>query len=263
MNNSPVLIIDSGSGGITIWKAFVNLLANESTIYIGDHANTPYGSKSKNFIQNRVIKIINSQKQNNIKLIIIACNTATVAGIDVYRKKFPDVPIIGVVPVIKTAASITMSGNIAILSTDFIKKSKYQLDLIKLHAKKSKVFSIGVTSLVSLIEEGKLNQITANRKLKSASEKINKNHIDTVVLGCTHFPLVKDIIQKALGHKIILLDSGGAVTRHAKSVLTKNNKLAQIYNPSYTFITTGNSKIVSGNISNLINEKIVFKSKNI
>jgi len=113
MNSIPIGIIDSGSGGLSIWKEITRLLPGESTVYIGDHANLPYSDKSTEFIRHRVFKLIQLLITLRVKLIVIACNTATVAGIDWYREQFPDIPIIGVVPVIKTAAEVSKTKHTA------------------------------------------------------------------------------------------------------------------------------------------------------
>ena len=119
MSDDPIGIFDSGSGGLSFWQSITSLLPHESTVYIGDHNYLPYGEKDTEFIQERTISCIRFLLKHHAKLIVIGCNTATVAGIDVYRTAFPDIPIIGVVPVLKTAAELTKKGSIGVLSTPY------------------------------------------------------------------------------------------------------------------------------------------------
>src|SRR3989344_838057 len=117
MSTKPIGILDSGFGGLSIYQSIRELLPHESTIYVGDHAHIPYSTKTPSLIKRRVGKIIHFLLRKGAKLIVIACNPATVAGIDEYRKEFPGVPIVGVVPVVKTAAEVSGKKSFAVLST--------------------------------------------------------------------------------------------------------------------------------------------------
>lgn len=222
----PIGIFDSGVGGISIYKVVKNLLPEESYIYLADKKLFPYGRKSTKIIFRRMIKVVDWFKSQNVKLIIIACNTATVKTIDNLREKYPEVLLVGTVPVIKTCAEKTQTGNISILCTETTAKSKYQSGLIKKFARDMNVYVEECPYLVKMIEEGNIENIKSSPFLLRPIEKLKKNNVDTIALGCSHFPLIGNEIQKIAGEKVLVLDSGHAIARRTKSILRKNSLLS-------------------------------------
>ncbi len=259
MDTRPIGIIDSGSGGLSIWKALISLLPNEVTIYIGDHAQLPYSDKTQKFIRNRVVKLIRELIKQNCKMCVVACNTATVAGIDWYRKQFPSFPIVGVVPVIKTAAALTKTNHIMVLSTLFTAKSAYQKKLIQTFASDKTVFSVGSTRLVSLIESSKNTRKEIDEELKKIRTPHLSYPIDVVVLGCTHYPFVKDQIHQLFGHAVSVIDSGDAVARHVARILTNIGGVNTQHKATHIFFTTGDAAMVSAVVSKLLNQPTVVE----
>lgn len=253
MNNNPIGIIDSGVGGLTIASKIIETLPGENIVFVGDSKNTPYGRKSRDEIYSLTKKMINFLISQNIKLLVVACNTITVSCIFDLRRDYPQIPIVGIVPVIKTAVKETKNKKIGILSTEVTAKSKYQKDLIEKFAKGVKVLNIGTNSLVPFIE--KLDFGSIDGVLKRELKVFKESGIDVLALGSTHFPLVKDQIQKFLP-KVKILDSSEAVSKHVKRVLKQHRALSNLSNPSYTFYT-------SGDISKLriIFEKLGLKGK--
>lgn len=238
MSNQPIGILDSGVGGLTIWKEIAQLLPYESTIYIADSKNCPYGSKTSQEIYQLARRLVRFLIEKNCKLIILACNTITVLCLDKLRKEFPNIPIVGTVPVIKTAAEKTYSKKIGILSTVRTAKSQYQKDLIRKFAQDLKVLNIGTDKLVPLIEKWdhvKMIQIILQQELKPFIDA----KVDVLALGCTHFPLIKDQVQEILGSSVLILDSGAAIARQVKRVLKLNNALSNSSKPTHQFFTTG------------------------
>lgn len=257
MTNFPIGIIDSGSGGLSIWKEIISLLPGESTVYIGDHANLPYSEKSTVYIRRRVKKLISFLLKKHVKLIVIACNTATVAGIDWYRKQFPDIPIIGVVPVVKTAAATTKTNEICILSTTYTKNSTYQKELIRQFASQAKVIAVGSSRLVTYIESTENMGEDIAKELRKVLRPMQGSAVDVLVLGCTHFPFVKEKIRRAIGPSVTLLDSGPAVARQVQRIMEHNNLLAGHKKASHIFYTTGNRKDVSYIYQKLLTRPVV------
>ncbi len=256
MNNSPIGVLDSGSGGLSIYLSLRHLLPNESIFYVGDHAYNPYGDKSTEFIQDRVIKLARYLVDSGCKLIVIACNTATIAGIDHVRKEFPQIPIIGVVPVIKTAALESKTKHFIVLSTNFTADSGYQRQLIQTFASGCTVTSVGSARLVTLIEEGQLDTEEVRAELHHVFDRIKRDSYDVVVLGCTHFPFVRSAIRDMVGPGIQIFDSGDAVARHATRILTQMNMLSLSSHPSQTFVTTGDSTKVAVLFERLLDKKV-------
>ena len=191
-------------------------------------------------------------------MIVIACNTATVTGIDYFRKAFPDIPIVGVVPVIKTGAEKSNMKKFAVLSTERTAKSVYQQHLISSFANDCAVFSVGNTDLVSLIENGKKDSKEVKTLLEKVLIPLTDKKIDVLVLGCTHFPFLRTAIQKIVGPQILVLDSGDAVARQVKHILGHEDIQSSVKKPLYQFFTTGNPQNVSMVASHLLQKAIVF-----
>jgi len=258
MDTRPIGIIDSSSGGLSIMAAIQSLLPHESIVYIGDHKNAPYSDKTRTFIRSRSMALIQKLIRQNCKLCIIACNTATVAGIDMYRKQFPGFPIVGVVPVIKTASAITKTNNICILSTKFTATSTYQKNLIHEFACNKKVFSLGSSKLVTYIESTKNETENITKELKKMCKTIDKKSIDVVVLGCTHYPFIAKIVSDFFGTSVSVIDSSMAVARQVGRILDKNNSCSD-GTAVYQYCTTGNVKKVTQVMSRLLTSPIVVE----
>jgi glutamate racemase len=261
MDSRPIGIMDSGSGGISIYEALRKELPREQFIYIGDHACVPYSDKSKSFIKKRVTDILASFIAMNVKCIVIACNTATVVGIDHYRKKFPDIPIIGVVPVIKTAVALTKTKCIAVISTPVTTKSTYQRNLIKKFAHGVSVITLGNNRIVALIEKGSHGAYQSIREDITAMKKdIENRDVDVIVLGCTHFPLVRNEFERIFGKHVSVIDSGAAVARHVRRICEGNESLSDAGDTNDLFFTSGDPISTSRLFSSLLGRPTVVRS---
>ncbi|MCL4354543.1 glutamate racemase, partial [Patescibacteria group bacterium] len=171
--NNPIGIIDSGIGGLSIASVLIKGLPKESFIYLADSKNCPYGVKNKDEIYRLTKKMVEFLVKKKIKLLVVACNTITVTSIDKLRKEFKEIPIVGIVPVIKTAREKTQNGKIGVFSTVATANSSYQKDLINKFTKGSTVINYGSSNLVSLIEKGNEKQINKllKEELKICKEK--------------------------------------------------------------------------------------------
>lgn len=261
MDARPIGIIDSGSGGLSIQQEIIKLLPYESTIYIGDHTNLPYSEKSTGFIKRRLCTLIRFLLEHEVKMIVIACNTATVAGIDLYRNQFPNLPIVGVVPVIKTAAQMTRTHTFCVLSTVYTARSLYQRQLIRRFAPHDTVLSLGNTALVKLIESPRPSSAKIYKEVQKLLRNVGTPPVDVVVLGCSHFPFIRSTIKKIIRRRIPLIDSGAAVARHAERILIHNKIAAHNRTVFHEYFTTGDSKRVSLVFSRLLkNPTVVLHS---
>lgn len=245
MRDAPIGIFDSGSGGLSILNSISELLPNESFLYIGDHIYSPYGDKSTEFIKERVISVIDHFLKSGVKLIVVACNTATIAGINFFREKYPHVPIVGVVPVIKTAVSESRTKHFVVLSTNYTAKSDYQKNLIQSFAGECIVTSLGSSILVSLIENGLIDGMEVRTELSTILQKMDTKNDDVIVLGCTHYPFLVPVIRDIIGTGIKILDSGSAVARQVKRILGEREELSVSNSPKCVFYTTGDPKKVT------------------
>lgn len=214
-------IFDSGIGGTSIWKEITMLLPNEDTIYLSDSANAPYGEKSPEKIIEFSIKNTEFLLKKGCKLIVVACNTATTNAIDYLRNKY-DIPFIGIEPAIKPAALNTQTNSIGILATKGTLSSALFSKTSELFASNIKVTEQVGTGLVQLIESGKLHSDETDNLLKTYLNPMLANNIDYLVLGCTHYPYLIPQIQKIVGGKVQIIDSGLAVAKQTKAILEKN-----------------------------------------
>ncbi|MEK7559521.1 MAG: glutamate racemase [Patescibacteria group bacterium] len=249
MNRNPIGVIDSGVGGLSILREIIKKLPNESFIYLADSANCPYGSKSSDEIYKLSKRLVQFLLKKKAKLVVIACNTITVACLDKLREDFPQIPIIGTVPVVKTASKNTKNGHIGILSTKQTAKSKYQKALIKKFAKDLKVLNIGTDKLTPIIENAEADKTRIDKILRKELKPFQKFNIDVLALGCSHFPFLKKEMQKILGKKVSILDSSGAIARQTKRILLMENSclpagrsLSEYNKPVKSFYTTGELK---------------------
>lgn len=254
VTNSPIGIFDSGVGGFTILSELQKLLPKESFIYVADQAYAPYGKKTKIQIKTRALKIAEFLKSKNCKLIIIACNTATVASIYFLRNKI-SIPIVGVVPVIKTAAKISKTKNVTLYATPSTVKSAYTNRLIKKFATGVIVHKNGTTGLERVIERGEIDSLKIKHILKKSLSNISEHAIDVIILGCTHYPFLKKNIQKIVGKKIHIIDSAGAVARQTNRVLSANNLLSKAKQKDL-YYTTKDKKTFEKVVVKLMNRNI-------
>lgn len=256
MNTAPIGILDSGFGGLSIYRSITTLLPHESTVYIGDHAHIPYSEKPPEYIHHRVITLIQFLLTKKVKLVVVACNTATVAGIDIYREDFPTLPIIGVVPVVKTAAEVSRKKSFAVLSTNFTASSKYQKKLIRTFASECRVFNLGGHSLVDFVERGITDGNQVKREIRNILTPSIIKNIDVIALGCTHYPFLETAIRSIIPTHIQILDSGGAVARQVQRIIAHNDIASTSRTPSHRFYSTENSNTLSRIASKLLNEKV-------
>ena len=241
--NNPIGIFDSGIGGTSVWKEINNILPNENTIYLADSKNAPYGTKTPEEIIDLSIKNTEFLLEQNSKLIVVACNTATLNAIKVLREKF-DVPFIGLEPAIKPAAVGSKTHNIGVLATKAsICSNSFQIAMDS-YPDVNIIAQIGF-NLVQLIEDGKLYSKEINDLLLEYLNPMVEKNIDYLVLGCTHYPYLTPIIKELIPNTIKIIDSGSAVAKQTKYILTEMNALnVDIKKSQNIFYTNGNSIVL-------------------
>ncbi len=210
--SSPIGIFDSGIGGLSVVKRISAYLPSENIIYFGDTARVPYGTKSNATVIEYSKQDAHFLLRKNVKLIIVACNTASSVAIDVLRKTFK-IPVIGMIePGAAMAAKVTKNNKIGVIgTTTTINNKAYSKELKKINPN-LEVFEKACPLFVSLAEEGWVNHKATHLIAKEYLTELRDAGIDTLILGCTHYPLLADVIQKAVGNKIKLIDSGSAAT---------------------------------------------------
>lgn len=220
---SPIGLFDSGIGGTSIWKEIHRILPNEQTVFLADSANAPYGIKSKEEIIALSCKNTEYLLEQNCKLIVVACNTATTNAIGHLRAKY-DVPFIGIEPAIKPAAIQSEANRIGVLATKGTLSSELFHQKVENFHDTVIIEQVG-TGLVDLIENGKMYSPEMDALLEKYIQPFIAEKIDYLVLGCTHYPYLIPQIQKLLPKNIHIIDSGLAVAKQTKRVLEQLNLL--------------------------------------
>lgn len=224
MHNNPIGIFDSGVGGITILNSIKEIMPNEDIIYFSDNLNSPYGQKSEEEIKNLSKKNSNWLLDRGCKIIVVACNTATTNSISYLRANL-NIPFIGVEPAIKPAATNTKTGSVGVLATKGTLSSGLFNMTSNDYCSEINIIETVGEGLVDLIENG----IFKGKKLEMLLYKFLKPmlnaNIDHLVLGCTHYPLIIESIKKIIPNNIKILDSGAAVAKQTKNILSQHSLL--------------------------------------
>jgi len=242
-NNQPIGLFDSGIGGTSIWKAIHNLLPGEDTVYLADSKNAPYGQKSKDEIIALSIKNTEFLLEQNAKMIVVACNTATTNAIKELRAKY-DIPLIGIEPAIKPAAHNSRTQTIGILATKGTLSSELFNKAVEIYQDTTIIEQVGF-GLVKLIEDGEINSPEMTQLLHSYLEPMIEANIDYLVLGCSHYPYLIPQIEKILPAHIKIIDSGEAVARQTEKLLAHYNAFSDKTNGNAVFYTNSNPKVLA------------------
>lgn len=209
-------VFDSGIGGLTVLKSILKVLQNSEIFYIADTLYAPYGEKSSDEILKRCENITKYLiKNHQIDVLVVACNTATTAAIKYLRENFSSLIVVGTEPGIKPAILNTKTLNIGILATpSTLKSDKYQLLVNELSSqKKVNLVEQACDGLAMQIENGKGNSLETYKMLETWLKPMKETNVDTIVLGCTHYPLIKNSIKKIMGEDITLIETGDAIAK--------------------------------------------------
>lgn len=237
--SSPIGVFDSGIGGLTVVKAIKTLLPDESILYFGDTGRVPYGNKSKSTITEYSLQITKYLEKSGVKAIVIACNTATAHALHEVEKQ-TKLPVIGVVePGARAAIQKTKSKRIGVIGTLGTINSKAYEKAIKQLDKSVDVFGQACPLFVPLAEEGWFDHPATRLVIREYLKPLEIERIDTLVLGCTHYPLLKEAIGRELFYSITLVDSAEEIAREVKDVLSKYNLLnTEKKKPSYHYVVS-------------------------
>lgn len=252
MTAKQILIFDSGVGGLSVFQEIIHKNANINSFYLFDNACFPYGELEDNFLIKRLTELLSSfVKKHPVELIVIACNSASTVALDALRSHF-SIPIVGVVPAIKPAAQLTENAVIGLLATPATIKREYTALLIEQFAAHIEVLKIGSTELVKLAEE-KLHSLQVdNKRLQEilAPWLILTEKPDTLILGCTHFPLLKEEISSCFENEIKLVDSGKAIANRVYQLLGEQQE-KQMQNQHLAYYTKAYGQSESKKLSAL------------
>lgn len=218
----PIGVFDSGVGGLTVLRELQEQLPHESTIYFGDLGHFPYGPRYQAQVRRFALNIIRFLERLDVKMVVIACNTATAAALNTAREVF-DIPIVGVItPGAEAAVAATRNNKVAVISTEGTLQSQEYLHAIREADPTIGVLPKAAPELVDLVEAGKAASPETEAVLRSALEDVQHYRADTLILGCTHYPLLRPLIQEILGDSVTVVDSAQTTAARVKRVLAKN-----------------------------------------
>lgn len=258
MESSPIGIFDSGLGGLTVAREIARVLPTESLLYFGDTARCPYGPRDRDEVRGFVAQIGTWLEERSVKLMVIACNTATAAGLDLAQQSFA-VPVIGVVePGARAAVMATHNRRVGVIGTvGTVDSGAYSRAVRALDAGVT-VFSAAAPRFVDIVEEGlrrdagKVEDLLADASevfirpsfyelARDYLDPLRRNEVDTLVLGCTHFPLLSAAIQQVMGARVRIISSAEETAREAAEMLARRAELATADGAPrrHTFVTTG------------------------
>ena len=224
-SQAPIGIFDSGVGGLTVAKRIFGLLPEENVIYFGDTARYPYGPRSKEIVRKFSAQNINFLLSQKVKFIVVACNTASALALN-DLEEYHEIPMIGVIkPGAFASVKATKNGRIGVIGTlGTISSEAYQKAIHKIDPQK-KVYSVACPLFVALAEEGYANKEATNLIALEYLKPLIKRKVDTLVLGCTHYPLLKKIISRTMGKEVELIDSAEETAVEVKKALTREGLL--------------------------------------
>ena len=222
----PIGFLDSGVGGLSVMREAIKIMPNENYIYFGDSKNAPYGTKPTKEIRDLTFKVVEFLLDKGIKGLVVACNTATSAAVSELRKTYPDLPLVGIEPAIKPAVEMNKGGKVLIMATPMtIKQEKFNL-LLNKYKDKAEIIPIPCAGIMEFIEKGILSGDELEEYLIEKLCVYKREEIDSIVLGCTHYPFVRDSIKKVVGHEIAIIDGGEGTVREIKRRLKEKNLLS-------------------------------------
>lgn len=218
-DSRPIGMFDSGVGGLTVLREVMRQLPQESTLYFGDTARVPYGSKSRDVIERFSLEIGQFLTKQKVKMIVVACNTASAFALPALQKKFR-VPIVGVIaPGARAALAASKTRRIGVIGTEGTIESRAYSEAIHRLQNKTEVFGQACPLIVPLVEEGWIEKPLAVDIVKEYLAPLLKKKIDTLVLGCTHYPLLKRVLSRVAGSRVRLIDSAEETARTVSETL--------------------------------------------
>ncbi|WNS74511.1 glutamate racemase [Bacillus sp. DTU_2020_1000418_1_SI_GHA_SEK_038] len=241
---NPIGIIDSGVGGLTVAKEVMRQLPNEEIIYLGDTARCPYGPRPGEEVKAFTWEMTRFLLSKQIKMLIIACNTATAVALDEIRNEL-SIPVIGVIsPGARTAIKNTINKTIGVIGTEgTIKSGAYERALRQINSR-VKIHSLACPKFVPLVESGEYEGLLAERIVTETLQPLRNKGLDTLILGCTHYPLLEPLVQKAVGDGVRVISSGDETAREVSTILYHQGLLNRCQDePTHHFFTTGSTDI--------------------
>jgi len=253
-SDAAIGVFDSGVGGLSVLRAVRARLSAENLLYVADSQHMPYGERDPEYITNRCIAVARFLHRQPVKALVVACNTASVVAIQTLRDLL-DIPVVGIEPAIKPAASMTRSGVVGVMATSRTVESPGVKKLCELYGQNVEIVLTPCPGLVQTIERSELTEPTTRELLTRFVSPMIEAGADTIVLGCTHYPFVRDVIQGIVGNAVTVIEPGAAVARQLDRRLEELDLHRNNPNPDEpgdeTFFSTGEIDDTASVISSL------------
>jgi glutamate racemase len=239
MNNNPIGVYDSGFGGLSVWRELHRALPRESLIYLGDGKNCPYGTKSEVQIRELAEKAVGDLVERGCKMVVVACNTATAAAIEYLRERFSHIPIVGLEPAVKPACAMTRSKVVGVMATERSLAGRKFLSTLERYGQGVEVLKVVGEGFVEAVEADAEQEPRTEELVRRAVEPMIERGADVIVLGCTHYPFLGDVIRRVVGDReVAVIDSGEAVEKRVESLLDKFDlRCAEDNSPKLEFLS--------------------------
>jgi len=256
----PIGVFDSGVGGLSVLKAIRAELPHERILYLGDQAHIPYGPRQKEQIRELSVAITRFLLSQGAKLIVVACNTASAAALHDLRQSFPEIPFVGMEPAVKPAAETTKTGKVGVLATPTTFAGDLYASVVERFGQHVEIFTSTCPGLVEQIEAGQIESLETREILEDALEPMLEAGIDTIVMGCTHYPFVIPVIESITGSGIRTIDPAPAIARQVRRLLGEGASL----NPNETvgnvrIYTSGDPDQFAGLLPQLLGEDAAIR----
>ncbi len=225
MSSSPIAVFDSGLGGLSVLRELVRLMPNENYIYFGDSKNAPYGSRTHDDIMAITLDNIKKLADMGAKAIVVACNTATSIAINELRRIYRDIPVVGVEPALKPAVLKKPGSTVVVMATPMTLQEHKFAALMAEYSRDAKIIPLPAPRLARMIEDGILDGTELEGYLVEVFSPYKNERIDSVVLGCTHYPFVKETIRKIFDHNIEIFDGAEGTAMHTRHLLEMGGML--------------------------------------
>lgn len=263
MKHLPIGFIDSGYGGLTVVKQSLRQLPNESIIYVGDNARAPYGPRSLTEVKQYIWQLTNFLREKGIKMLVIACNTGTAAALDDLRQTLA-IPVVGVIHSgCRAAIKQTKIGHIGVIGTQGTIDSGMYRDTLQEKSAKLNIQSVAAPEFVEIVEQNQIEDPAVHDIVQNRLAPFIGNDVDTLVLGCTHYPLMKQAIQDVVGSSVYLIDSGRETINEVSTLLdyfhlSRSAEEAAAAPPTQQFYTTGNPRLFARFAQKWLNDGSVY-----
>ena len=236
---SPIGVYDSGFGGLSVWRALYDALPNESLVYLGDGKNCPYGDRTAEDIVRFANEAVERLLAEGVKMVVVACNTATAVAIKGLRERYPDIPFVGLEPAVKPACLATRTGKVGVLATARSLEGDHFRTTAAKYADRAEILTAVGEGFVEIVEQSAEREPQSLERVRAVIEPMIAKGVDKIVLGCTHYPFLLEQIREVVGNREVdIIDSGEAVERRVEQLLDEYGLRADAdHRAEYRFLT--------------------------